>query len=74
MPDFRLSETTIAGTPPEKAKARVCEPIQPGSDCVPWSPSTGTGGRHRLEMLVAINRKPRSPCPGARNQADKLST
>ena len=34
MPDFRLSETTIAGTPPKKAKARVCEPIQSGSVCV----------------------------------------
>ena len=31
MPDFRLSDTTIAGTPPKKAKARVCEPIQSGS-------------------------------------------
>ena len=31
---FRLSETTIAGTPPKKRKARVCEPIQSGSDCV----------------------------------------
>jgi len=29
-----LSETTIAGTPPEKAKARVCGPIQSGSVCV----------------------------------------
>ncbi|MCP1999879.1 hypothetical protein J2S34_002327 [Nitrobacter winogradskyi] len=29
--------------------------------------------RQRLRALVAINRKPRSPCPGARNQADKLS-
>jgi hypothetical protein len=29
-----LSETTIAGTPPKNAKARVCDPIQSGSDCV----------------------------------------
>ena len=31
-----------------------------------WSPSTGTGGRHQSELVVAINRKPRSPWPGAR--------
>jgi hypothetical protein len=37
-----------------------------------WSPWTGTGGRHQSEMLVAINRKPRSPCPGARTRARSL--
>ena len=34
MPDFRLSDTTMPVTPPRKAKARVCEPIQSGSVCV----------------------------------------
>ena len=34
MPERRLSDTTIAGTPPMKAKVRVCEPIQSDSPCV----------------------------------------
>ena len=34
MPERRLSDTTIAGTPPMKAKARVCEPIQSDRPCV----------------------------------------
>jgi hypothetical protein len=34
MPDLRLSDTTIAGTPPKKANARVCEPIQSARPCV----------------------------------------
>jgi hypothetical protein len=33
---------------------------------LPWSPWTGTGGRHQSELVVAINRIHRSPCPGAR--------
>ena len=28
---------------------------------LPWSPSTGTGGRHPPETVVAFNRKPWSP-------------
>jgi len=28
MPERRLSDTTIAVTPPKKAKLRVCAPIQ----------------------------------------------
>jgi hypothetical protein len=39
---------------------------RPSTALLPWSPWTGTGGRHRLEMVVVINRKPRSPWPGAR--------
>ena len=42
MPDFRLSDTTIAVTPPMKAKARV------------WSRSFGTGGRDASEQVGAI--------------------
>ena len=34
MPERRLSDTTIAGTPPMNAKARVCEPIQSDRPCV----------------------------------------
>ena len=34
MPDFRLSDTTIAETAPMKAKTRVCEPIQSARPCV----------------------------------------
>jgi len=34
MPDFRLSETTCAVTPPKKLKARQCEPVQSGRLCV----------------------------------------
>jgi hypothetical protein len=30
-----------------------------------WSPSIGTGGRHRLDSLVVFNRNRRSPSPGA---------
>jgi hypothetical protein len=40
--------------------------LRPSTALLPWSPWTGTGGRHQSEMLVAINQKPRSPCPGAR--------
>jgi hypothetical protein len=32
---------------------------------LPWSPSTGTGGRHPPETVVAFNRKPWSPWTGA---------
>ena len=39
---------------------------RPSTALLPWSRWTGTDGRHRLEMLVAINRKTRSPWPGAR--------
>ena len=34
MPERRLSDTTIAVTPPKKAKVRVCEPIQSDKPCV----------------------------------------
>jgi len=33
---------------------------------LPWSPSTGTGGRHPPETVVAFNRKPWSQWTGAR--------
>ena len=33
-PARRLSDTTIAGTPPMNARARVCEPIQSDRPCV----------------------------------------
>ncbi|HLZ00618.1 MAG TPA: hypothetical protein VKR55_00555, partial [Bradyrhizobium sp.] len=39
---------------------------RPSTALLPWSPSTGTGGRHRSEMVVAINRIHWSLCPGAR--------
>src|SRR5712664_2541705 len=39
---------------------------RPSTALLPWSPSTGTGGRHPPETVVAFNRKPRSPWPGAR--------
>jgi hypothetical protein len=35
---------------------------------LPWSPSTGTGGRHPPETVVAFNRKTWSPWTGARRQ------
>jgi hypothetical protein len=35
---------------------------------LPWSPSTGTGGRHPPETVVPSNRKPRSPWTGARTR------
>ncbi|GEC17609.1 hypothetical protein NWI01_35010 [Nitrobacter winogradskyi] len=68
MPDFRLSETTIAGTPPKKAKARVCEPIQSGSDCVPWSPSTGNHGRHAPERATRPTSSPRAATASGETQ------
>src|SRR3981189_593706 len=46
---------------------------RPSTTLLPWSPSTGTGGRHQSEMLVAINRKPRSPCPGARSLHEEIT-
>ena len=33
-PDLRLSDTICAGTPPNQASARPCDPIQSGSVCV----------------------------------------
>src|SRR5205807_4697654 len=44
---------------------------RPSTALLPWSPSTGTGGRHRSEMVVAINRIHWSPCPGARSLRDQ---
>ena len=49
-PALRLSDTICAGTPPNQASARPCEPIQSGSVCVQvasanvWfdAPSTAT--------------------------------
>src|SRR5229473_4857136 len=41
---------------------------RPSTALLPWSPSTGTGGRHPPETVVAFNRKPRSPWPGARSE------
>jgi hypothetical protein len=32
---------------------------------LPWSPSTGTGGRHQPETVVPSNWKPWSPWTGA---------
>src|SRR5258707_14891031 len=40
---------------------------RPSTALLPWSPSTGTGGRHPPETVVAFNRKPWSPWTGARN-------
>ncbi|HEY4986189.1 MAG TPA: hypothetical protein VII39_06175, partial [Bradyrhizobium sp.] len=40
---------------------------RPSTTLLPWSPWNGTGGRHQSELVVAINRIHRSPCPGARN-------
>jgi hypothetical protein len=47
---------------------------RPSTTLLPWSPSTGTGGRHRSEKVVAINRIHRSPCPGARTLASRTQT
>src|SRR6202521_5159492 len=41
---------------------------RPSTALLPWSPSTGTGGRHPPETVVPSNRKPRSPWTGARKQ------
>jgi hypothetical protein len=41
---------------------------RPSTALLPWSPSTGTGGRHPPETVVAFNRKPWSPWTGARTQ------
>jgi hypothetical protein len=41
---------------------------RPSTALLPWSPSTGTGGRHPPETVVPSNRKPRSPWPGARSR------
>src|SRR3982074_2880785 len=45
---------------------------RPSTALLPWSPSTGTGGRHPPETVVAFNRKPRSPWPGARMQTIEI--
>jgi hypothetical protein len=42
---------------------------RPSTALLPWSPSTGTGGRHPPETVVAFNRKPWSPWTGARTTA-----
>ena len=39
---------------------------RPSTALLPWSPSTGTGGRHPPETVVPSNWKPRSPWTGAR--------
>ena len=31
MPERRVSESLIVGTPPRKANVRTCEPVQSGS-------------------------------------------
>jgi hypothetical protein len=41
-------------------------PPQPVHSPIARSRSPGTGGRHRLERLVVINRNRWSPSPGAR--------
>ena len=44
---------------------------RPSTALLPWSPSTGTGGRHPPETVVPSNRKPRSPWTGARSAAPR---
>ena len=57
MPDFRLSDTTIAVTPPKNAKVRVCEPIQSARRLRPGRFRIGVAGRaeHGDEQLAAVD-------------------
>ena len=59
MPDFRLSETTIAGTPPKKPKARVCEPIQSGRRLRPGRFGVGHSSMRRARRRTAGSHAPR---------------
>ena len=46
---------------------------RPSTALLPWSPSTGTGGRHPPETVVPSNRKPWSPWTGARSHGDRIA-
>jgi hypothetical protein len=57
-PDFRLSGTTISGTPPINSKARMCAPIQSAS---PWDSSClgilRLGKQYSSQRLEAAARR-----------------
>jgi len=58
------------------ADSQITQPrsSRPSTALLPWSPSTGTGGRHPPETVVAFNRKPWSPWTGARiNSRQRLT-
>ena len=58
---------------PFKRRARQCrfEPYPTGAPYLhtAWSPSTGTGGRHRPEPVVVFNRNSWSSSAGVRNNS-----